>query len=87
MRRKTLIDGGELCDLAPDTVVVAPLIALMKDQVDQLQATGVAATFLNSPLDYAEARARLRGLQLVVLPRLRLDAINLGKLEGHELSA
>ena len=32
------------------TVVVSPLIALMKDQVDQLQAAGVAATFLNSTL-------------------------------------
>ena len=27
------------------TVVVSPLIALMKDQVDALQASGVAATF------------------------------------------
>ncbi len=34
----------------------------MKDQVDALQASGVAATFLNSTLDGTEARARLRGL-------------------------
>lgn len=33
------------------TVVVSPLIALMKDQVDALQANGVAAEFLNSSLD------------------------------------
>jgi ATP-dependent DNA helicase RecQ len=44
------------------TVVVSPLIALMKDQVDQLQASGVAATFLNSTLGEKEARARLSGL-------------------------
>jgi hypothetical protein len=43
------------------TVVASPLIALMKDQVDALQASGVAATFLNSTLDETAARARLRG--------------------------
>ena len=60
--------GKSLCfqlpALARDglTVVVSPLIALMKDQVDQLQASGVAATFLNSSLSADEARTRLRGL-------------------------
>ena len=44
------------------TVVVSPLIALMKDQVDQLQAAGVAATFLNSSLSSAEAKSRMAGL-------------------------
>jgi len=44
------------------TVVVSPLIALMKDQVDSLTSIGVSATFLNSSLDAAEGRARLRGL-------------------------
>jgi len=44
------------------TVVVSPLIALMKDQVDALQAAGVAATFLNSSLAAGESRPRLRGL-------------------------
>jgi len=60
--------GKSLCFQIPAlargglTVVVSPLIALMKDQVDQLQASGVAATFLNSTLDADEARSRLRGL-------------------------
>lgn len=60
--------GKSLCFQLPAlvrhglTLVVSPLIALMKDQVDALQASGVAATFLNSSLDAEEARRRLRGL-------------------------
>src|SRR5580704_2226040 len=60
--------GKSLCFQLPAlmreglTVVVSPLIALMKDQVDAMQASGVAATFLNSTLDAGEAKARLRGL-------------------------
>jgi ATP-dependent DNA helicase RecQ len=60
--------GKSLCfqlpALARDglTVVVSPLIALMKDQVDALQAAGVSATFLNSSLNADESRKRLRGL-------------------------
>ena len=41
------------------TVVVSPLIALMKDQVDRLVAHGVRAVFINSTLDSNEQRARL----------------------------
>jgi ATP-dependent DNA helicase RecQ len=60
--------GKSLCfqlpALARDglTVVVSPLIALMKDQVDALQAAGIPATFLNSSLNADESRKRLRGL-------------------------
>jgi ATP-dependent DNA helicase RecQ len=60
--------GKSLCfqlpALARDglTVVVSPLIALMKDQVDALQASGIPATFLNSSLAADDSRKRLRGL-------------------------
>jgi ATP-dependent DNA helicase RecQ len=42
------------------TMVVSPLIALMKDQVDRLTQRGVPATFINSSLDRAEDSERLR---------------------------
>jgi ATP-dependent DNA helicase RecQ len=60
--------GKSLCFQLPAlvraglTVVVSPLIALMKDQVDALQAAGIPATFLNSSLAAGESRPRLRGL-------------------------
>ncbi|HEV2435796.1 MAG TPA: RecQ family ATP-dependent DNA helicase [Verrucomicrobiae bacterium] len=60
--------GKSLCFQLPAllrpglTVVVSPLIALMKDQVDALRAAGVAVTFLNSSLAAGESRPRLRGL-------------------------
>ena len=57
--------------LRPGTgIVVSPLIALMKDQVDALRANGVAAACYNSTLGEAEARevlARLHGGELDLL--------------------
>ena len=41
------------------TVVVSPLISLMKDQVDGLTARGLPATFINSSLSYGEVADRL----------------------------
>jgi len=60
--------GKSLCFQLPAlarsglTMVISPLIALMKDQVDALEANGIAATFLNSSLNAQEYQARLRGL-------------------------
>src|SRR5688572_1443689 len=42
------------------TLVVSPLIALMKDQVDELHRRGVAAAALNSQMTGDERRAALR---------------------------
>ena len=79
--------GKSLCFQLPAlmrnglTIVVSPLIALMKDQVDALRTSGIAATYLNSTLDRQEAKARWRGLHrgryrmLYVAPeRLMLDS-------------
>ncbi|MBI3763155.1 MAG: RecQ family ATP-dependent DNA helicase, partial [Chloroflexi bacterium] len=49
--------------LLPGTaLVISPLIALMKDQVDRLNARGIPATFINSAIPTAEQRARLAGM-------------------------
>jgi ATP-dependent DNA helicase RecQ len=60
--------GKSLCYQLPallhegTTVVVSPLIALMKDQVDALRALGVSATFINSSLDPPEISRRQEAL-------------------------
>ena len=68
--------GKSLCYQLPAlatsgvTLVISPLIALMKDQVDALRANGISAKFLNSTLDnrtaaQVERRAQAGGVRLL----------------------
>ena len=68
--------GKSLCYQLPAlllpyvTVVVSPLMSLMKDQVDALQANGIAAEFINSSQSREEIQdviRRLRNQQLKLL--------------------
>jgi len=60
--------GKSLCYQLPAmvmdgvTIVVSPLIALMKDQVDALERRGIPAALINSSLSLAEQRERLAGI-------------------------
>src|SRR5882724_12621920 len=61
--------GKSLCYQLPAmmlggaTLVVSPLIALMKDQVDALRERGLPATFINSSINPAEQRDRISALR------------------------
>ncbi|MDP2686970.1 MAG: DNA helicase RecQ [Aequorivita sp.] len=61
--------GKSLCFQLPalalegTAIVISPLIALMKDQVDALKANGILATFFNSSQPYEEQQQVLRNLQ------------------------
>ncbi|OOF58563.1 DNA helicase RecQ [Rodentibacter myodis] len=69
-------NGKSLCYQIPAlcfeglTLVISPLISLMKDQVDQLQANGIEADFLNSsqtPEQQQQVQNKLIGGQLKLL--------------------
>ena len=75
--------GKSLCYQLPAlrfnglTLVVSPLIALMKDQVDALKSNGIAAAFINSTLSYADLRrvqtlAQQRDLRILYIAPERL---------------
>ena len=77
--------GKSLCYQVPAlmmpglTVVVSPLISLMKDQVDALSARGLPAAFINSTLTGSQASDRLaragRGeIKLLYVAPERFDA-------------
>ncbi|MBB6691630.1 DNA helicase RecQ [Cohnella xylanilytica] len=61
------------------SLVVSPLISLMKDQVDALNETGIPATYINSSLSAQETTERLRGMvqgryKLVYIAPERLES-------------
>ncbi|HTH55754.1 MAG TPA: DNA helicase RecQ [Cyclobacteriaceae bacterium] len=70
--------GKSLCYQIPAlvfnglTVVISPLIALMKDQVDALRVNGIAASFLNSTQGYSEQSEILENVKAKKLKLLYL---------------
>jgi ATP-dependent DNA helicase RecQ len=69
-------------------LVISPLIALMKDQVDALGEVGVSATFLNSTLSFDERRERIAAIaagkhRLVYVAPEGLEA-SVGRLLSEE---
>ncbi len=90
--------GKSLCFQIPAlcfpgvTLVISPLIALMKDQVDALAARDIPATVINSTLSWPEQKERLDGMRagkwklVYVAPeRFRAESF-LHALSGIEIS-
>lgn len=86
--------GKSLCYQLPAlalpglTLVISPLIALMKDQVDALHAQGIAASFINSSIGAAEVRKRLQlaaqgNYKLLYVAPERLDSESFSGLLGE----
>ena len=90
--------GKSLCYQVPAllmpglTIVVSPLISLMKDQVDALERRGIPAAFINSSLSAGQvsdrmAAARSGALKLLYVAPERFDAgTTLDRLRDTEIS-
>ncbi|MCG8541645.1 MAG: DNA helicase RecQ [Clostridia bacterium] len=70
------------------TLVISPLISLMKDQVDGLRSIGMPATFINSSIAYNEVqdriyRARTGEVKLLYIAPERLENEGFRQLLGN----
>lgn len=70
------------------TLVVSPLISLMKDQVDSLNEMGISATYINSTLHFSEIQQRLgqaaRGnVKMLYIAPERLETADFLELLQH----
>jgi len=64
------------------TLVISPLIALMKDQVDSLKANGIAANFINSSQAIEEQHSIFEQLAQGTIKLLYVAPESLSQLEG-----
>ncbi|MDN4523133.1 DNA helicase RecQ [Fictibacillus fluitans] len=86
--------GKSLCYQVPAmllegvTLVISPLISLMKDQVDSLENAGIPSTYINSSLSDMEIQERLQNAQkgayqLIYVAPERLEAHSFRRLIGQ----
>lgn len=74
------------------TIVISPLISLMKDQVDGLNNSGISSTYINSSLDNLEIEERIYNAingqyKLIYIAPERLESIDFcNKLKDIKIS-
>lgn len=89
---KSLVFQMAALHLPNSTLVISPLIALMKDQVDSLKRRGISATLINSSLTVSEQNRRLKDFvtgkyQLVYIAPERLRSVQfLEALQSRKIS-
>lgn len=70
------------------TIVISPLISLMKDQVDSLNTEGIPATFINGMLNRAEIAERLNSIiegkyKLLYIAPERMSSYDMSKIRQN----